>query len=77
MARSRAAPLMAVALGMTVVIATRGIDISVGAVVAIVAFATGSGVVKSLAGGVAGFVLATAYTWWRLRARERAAERSP
>jgi len=32
---NRAAPLMAVALGMTVVIATRGIDISVGAVVAI------------------------------------------
>ena len=34
---NRAAPLMAVALGMTVVIATRGIDISVGAVVAIAA----------------------------------------
>ncbi len=32
---NRAAPLMAVALGMTVVIATRGIDISVGATVAI------------------------------------------
>jgi len=36
---NRAAPLMAVALGMTVVIATRGIDISVGAVVAIAAAA--------------------------------------
>ena len=34
---NRAAPLMAVALGMTVVIATRGIDISVGAIVAIAA----------------------------------------
>lgn len=34
---NRAAPLMAVALGVTVVIATRGIDISVGAVVAIAA----------------------------------------
>jgi ribose/xylose/arabinose/galactoside ABC-type transport system permease subunit len=34
---NRAAPLMAVTLGMTVVIATRGIDISVGAVVAIAA----------------------------------------
>ena len=34
---NRAAPLMAVALGMTLVIATRGIDISVGAVVAIAA----------------------------------------
>jgi simple sugar transport system permease protein len=34
---NRAAPLMVVALGMTVVIATRGIDISVGAVVAITA----------------------------------------
>jgi hypothetical protein len=32
---NRAAPVMLVALGMTVVIATRGIDISVGAVVAI------------------------------------------
>lgn len=34
---NRAAPLMAVSLGMTVVIATRGIDISVGAIVAIAA----------------------------------------
>lgn len=34
---NRAAPLMAVALGMTLVIATRGIDISVGATVAITA----------------------------------------
>jgi simple sugar transport system permease protein len=34
---NRAAPLAVVALGMTLVIATRGIDISVGAVVAIAA----------------------------------------
>ena len=34
---NRAAPLMLVSLGMTLVIATRGIDISVGAVVAIAA----------------------------------------
>src|SRR6187551_2267238 len=34
---NRAAPLIAVSLGMTLVIATRGIDISVGAVVAIAA----------------------------------------
>lgn len=34
---NRAAPLMVVALGMTVVIAARGIDVSVGAVVAIAA----------------------------------------
>ena len=33
---NRAAPLMTVALGMTVVIATRGIDISVGAVASVV-----------------------------------------
>ena len=32
---NRAAPLMLVSLGMTLVIATRGIDISVGAIVAI------------------------------------------
>src|SRR5258706_7516968 len=38
---NRAAPLALVALGMTLVIATRGIDISVGAVVAIAA-ATGA-----------------------------------
>ena len=46
-----------------------------GLAVVVVAFATGSGIVKSLAGGVAAFALATAYTWWRLRQRERATER--
>ena len=34
---NRAAPLMVVSLGMTLVIAVRGLDISVGAVVAIAA----------------------------------------
>ncbi len=46
-----------------------------GAIVAVIAYATGSGLVKSLSGGVAAFVLATAYTWWRMRSREREAER--
>jgi hypothetical protein len=46
-----------------------------GALVAVIAYATGSGLVRSIAGGVAAFVLATAYTWWRMRSREREAER--
>ena len=46
-----------------------------GALVAVIAYATGSGLLKSLSGGVAAFVLATAYTWWRMRSRERDAER--
>ena len=45
------------------------------AVVFVIAFATGSGLVRSLSGGVAAFLLATAYTWWRIRSREREAER--
>jgi len=45
-----------------------------GAVVVIVAYATGSGVLRSLAGGTAAFVLATAWTWWRVRSRERSAQ---
>jgi hypothetical protein len=44
-------------------------------VVVIVAFATGSGILRSLLGGVAAFLLATAWTWWRFRTRERAGER--
>ena len=36
---NRAAPLIVVSLGMTLVIAVRGLDISVGAVVAIAAYA--------------------------------------
>jgi len=48
---------------------------ALGSIVVIVAYASGSGPVRSLIGGVAAFVLATAWTWWRLRTRERAAER--
>jgi Flp pilus assembly protein TadB len=42
-----------------------------GGLVIVIAFATGSGLLKSVAGGLAAFVLATAWTWWRLRARMR------
>ena len=43
-----------------------------GGLVFVIAFATGSGLLKSVTGGLAAFVLATAWTWWRLRARLRA-----
>ena len=46
-----------------------------GALVVIFAYVTGSSLRKSLAGGVAAFLLATAYTWWRMRRRQRQAER--
>ena len=46
-----------------------------GALVVAFAFLTGSGLLKSFAGGSAAFVLATAWTWWRLRSREQQAER--
>ena len=46
-----------------------------GALVVIFAFVTGSSLWKSLAGGVAAFLLATAYTWWRMRRRQSQAER--
>ena len=49
---------------------------ALGSLVVIFAYATGSGLLRSLAGGIAAFVLATGYTWWRLRARERETERS-
>jgi hypothetical protein len=42
-----------------------------GAIVVLIAWLTGSGPARSLVGGVGAFVLATAYTWWRMRARER------
>ena len=42
----------------------------------IFAYVTGSGLLKSLAGGVAAFLLATAYTWWRLRLASGRAERA-
>ena len=45
-----------------------------GALVAVIAYASGSSLVRSLSGGVAAFVLATAYTWWRIRSRQREAE---
>jgi hypothetical protein len=45
-----------------------------GSLVVIFAYVTGSSVVRSLAGGLIAFVLATAYTWWRVRARQRQAE---
>jgi hypothetical protein len=47
-----------------------------GAVVVLISWFTGSGPARSLVGGVGAFVLATAYTWWRLRARERDRARS-
>ena len=45
-----------------------------GALVAVIAYASGSSLVRSLSGGMAAFVLATAYTWWRIRSRQREAE---
>jgi len=54
---NRAAPLAVVALGMTIVIATRGIDISVGAVVAIAAAVAAWGIGGSVAGTVTRFPL--------------------
>ncbi len=42
---------------------------ALGSLVVIFAYVTGSGLLRSLAGGVAAFLLATAYTWWRLRSR--------
>ena len=50
---------------------------ALGSLVVIFAYATGSSLLKSLGGGVAVFLLATAYTWWRLRARARQAEKQP
>ncbi|HEX3267746.1 MAG TPA: hypothetical protein VHQ98_07180 [Gaiellaceae bacterium] len=46
-----------------------------GTVVFLIAWLTGSSVLRALAGGGGAFVLATAWTWWRLRARERARDR--
>lgn len=52
---NRAAPLVLVSLGMTMVIATRGIDISVGAVVAIAAAVAAWMIGGSVAGSVSRF----------------------
>jgi simple sugar transport system permease protein len=54
---NRAAPLVLVALGMTMVIATRGIDISVGAVVAITAAVAAWMIGGSVAGDTSRFPL--------------------
>jgi hypothetical protein len=48
-----------------------------GALVIGFAYATGSGLLKSVAGGLAAFVLATAWTWWRLRSRARETPEGP
>ena len=48
---------------------------ALGALVVVIAYLSGSGLVRSLAGGVSAAVLATAWTWWRMRSRERAPER--
>jgi Flp pilus assembly protein TadB len=50
---------------------------ALGSLVLIFAYVTGSTLLRSLAGGITAFVLATAYTWWRLRARQRRAEQQP
>jgi hypothetical protein len=46
---------------------------ALGLAVVLFAYVTGTSVLRALAGGIAVFVLATAYTWWRLRSRERRA----
>jgi hypothetical protein len=48
---------------------------ALGLIVVIIGYASGSGLARSLSGGIAAFVLATAWTWWRMRTRERAPER--
>jgi Flp pilus assembly protein TadB len=44
-----------------------------GALVVVVAYATGSSFLRSFVGGVVAAVLAIGWTWWRLRQREREA----
>jgi Flp pilus assembly protein TadB len=46
-----------------------------GILVIVIAYATGSSLLRSVLGGVVAAVLATGWTWWRLRQREREAER--
>ena len=48
---------------------------ALGAVVVAFAYLTGSGLIKSFAGGTTAFVLATAWSWWRLRSREKQPDR--
>jgi hypothetical protein len=47
---------------------------ALGALVVAFAYLTGSGLVKSVAGGATASLLATAWTWWRMRARRREPE---
>jgi Flp pilus assembly protein TadB len=46
-----------------------------GVLVIVIAYATGSSLLRSVVGGVVAAVLAIGWTWWRLRQREREAER--
>ncbi len=46
-----------------------------GALVVVIAYATGSSFLRSFLGGAVAAVLATGWTWWRLRQREREAAR--
>jgi Flp pilus assembly protein TadB len=46
-----------------------------GVLVIVIAYATGSSLLRSIVGGVAAAVLAIGWTWWRLRQREREAAR--
>jgi hypothetical protein len=48
---------------------------ALGALVIAFAYLTGSSVIKSFAGGTTAFVLATAWSWWRLRSREQQLDR--
>ena len=42
-----------------------------GVLVIVIAYATGSSFLRSFLGGLVAAVLATGWTWWRLRQRER------
>jgi Flp pilus assembly protein TadB len=44
-----------------------------GALVFVVAYATGSSFLRAFLGGFVAAVLATSWTWWRLRQRQREA----
>jgi len=46
---------------------------ALGSLVVLFAYVTGTSLLRAVAGGIAVFALATAYTWWRLRSRERQA----
>jgi uncharacterized protein (DUF697 family) len=46
-----------------------------GVLVIVIAYATGSSFLRSFLGGAVAAVLATGWTWWRLRQRDREAAR--